>query len=187
MRLLYFFLCFYVFVNVAQSQIVDVSGTYRGLSAQGMAIFKDNAYLLNSTGYCRVFNLRKKTIISIFRLGSYSNTNHANCASFGYAVKGQKKKPVMYVSECSHPWRCFVEHITDSASSLVQTIQATIEGKPEIVHDWVIDNKNHYLYGIRTAKNKNDSLCKYVNTFMKYRLSAKRNIRIAEQTKSNNT
>ena len=35
-----------------------VVGTYKGKSAQGMAIWKNNAYIFNDGGHCRVLDLK---------------------------------------------------------------------------------------------------------------------------------
>ena len=40
--------------------IYPVVGTYQGKSAQGMAIWGEDAYLFNNGGHCRVFDLKSK-------------------------------------------------------------------------------------------------------------------------------
>ena len=152
------------------AQTIKVEGKFRDLSAQGFAVYKDKGYLLSESGLCRVINLKENRIVGDFYLASSSSNNHANCASFGVEKSVGSKQPVMYVSECRGPYRCFVEHLSDSNSVLLQTIQATREGKPEIVHDWVVDKKRKYLYGIRTTLTKVDSLGNCINTIIKYRL-----------------
>lgn len=152
------------------AQFIQVEGEFRKLPAQGMAIYKDKCFMLNITGHCRVFDIKKTKLISDFRLGCYSSTNHANCASFGVEKIGNCKRPVMYVAECSSPYRCFVENVSDSGSVLVQTIQARNNGKPEVIHDWVVDKKHHFIYGIRTTSEALDSAGTRLTTILKYKL-----------------
>ena len=58
----------------------QVSGTYNKQAAQGMAVYKDFAYLLNNTGLCRVYDLKQQKVIDTFPLASANNNNHSNCA-----------------------------------------------------------------------------------------------------------
>lgn len=132
----------------------SVQGAYKGKSAQGMAIYGDNAYLLNNEGTCRIYNLKNKEVRAALSLGSAGKHNHANCASFGVEhYAGNKKLPVMYVAECTSPnYRCFVENIEDGRAELVQTIQYVADGKAQIVQTWVVDRKKKHIYAIRRQK-----------------------------------
>lgn len=126
-----------------------VAGTYKGKAAQGMAIRGDCAYLFNDGGICRSFDLKTGQVIADFALESASPNNHANSASFGReSIKGNSL-PVIYISECRSPYRCFVENITDSTSQMVQTIVVKRTDADSIVHNWVVDSKQNCIYSIR--------------------------------------
>lgn len=170
MKRFLFFVIWGILILPVYAQFIQVAGEYKNLPAQGMAIYGDRCFMLNITGHCRVFDLKKKKLVNDFRLGCYSLTNHANSASFGIEIIGKSQCPLMYVSECSSSYRCFVENISDSGSVLVQTIQATYNGKPEVIHDWVVDKAHRFLYGIRTTSNAVDSAGNRLNTIVKYRL-----------------
>ena len=43
------------------AQVFQVMGEYKKLPAQGMAIYGKKCYMLNITGHCRVFDLKKKS------------------------------------------------------------------------------------------------------------------------------
>jgi glycosyltransferase involved in cell wall biosynthesis len=148
-----------------------VEGTFRKEWAQGMAIFEDKAFLLNVTGLCRIYDLKKREVISDFKLGSYHAKNHANSASFGveYPI-GNFNFPAIYVSECEKPCRCFVENINMQGSKLIQTIQYQINGKFQIVHDWVVDQSNKKLYAVTQVNIPGDKNKSFVNIIRRFRL-----------------
>ena len=87
--------------------------------------------------------------------------NHANSASFGIERVGRNKYPVMYVSECNDPCRCFVENVTDSGAVLVQTIALDREGIDSIARDWVVDRRGKTIYTIsrRTYSSGKEWTC----------------------------
>lgn len=131
-------------------------GEYRNKTAQGMAIHKNFAFLLNDGGYCRIYDLKKKKLKSEFNLASADKNNHANCASFGVEYpKGNRKYPAFYVSECKGQYRCFVESINEKGSELIQTLRLDIKG----VHgyNWIVDAENRSIYTM-TPTNIVDSL-----------------------------
>lgn len=144
-----FFLLVSLFPAICHAQLIyPVVGTFKGKSAQGMAIWGDNAYLFNDGGGCRVFNLKTKKVTREFLLNSANKNNHANSASFGKEIVKGNSIPLIYISECKSPYRCFVENITDSTSQLVQTIIIKREGTDSIAKDWVVDIKRKRIYGI---------------------------------------
>ena len=147
-----------------------IVGTYKGKSAQGMAIWNDNAYLFNDGGHCRVFNLNSGLIIREFDLASAGKNTHVNAACFGKETQKEGTIPVIYISEYKTPSRCFVENIGDSACSLIQTIKITEKGKDKFVQSWIVDNKNAFLYAIaRQAPLKGEKNSNRVR-ISKYRL-----------------
>lgn len=148
-----------------------VEGTFQKEWAQGMAIYKDKAFLLNVTGLCRIYDLRKGKIVSHFKLGSYHAKNHANSASFGVAYpKGNYAFPAIYISECENPCRCFVEDISMQGSKLIQTLQYQLNGKAQIVHDWVVDQDNKKIYAVTQVNIPNDTNKDFLNQIKRFRL-----------------
>ena len=144
-----------IFVMVNISNIVfsqmryAIVGTYKGASAQGMAIHQDKAYLFSHGGRCRVLNLKTKIVEREFLLESSDSTNHVNCACFGVEVEKGNQLPLIYISECKNGRRCFVECITETTSVLRQTIEARKDdGSIEPVLNWVVDTNNDFLYSI---------------------------------------
>lgn len=169
-RLVIFFisLLFLPTNNVQIRVLYPVVGTYQGKSAQGMAIWADNAYLFNDGGHCRVLNLKSGIIEREFDLASSGKNMHVNTACFGNDIIDGNVKPVIYISEYKDKSRCFVENITDSSSTLIQTIQANERGKNKFVQTWVVDNKSNCLFAIArrnpekgTNRNINVGITKY--------------------------
>lgn len=150
--------CFYSQIHCVNAQLAyHIEGFYKGYAAQGMAIYDHKAYLLNSGGICRVMELKSGQIVGEFFIQSKDN-NHCNSASFGCErVKGNKV-PVMYISQCNLPHKCFVESMTDSCSVLVQTISICRNGEDGIVHDWVVDSRHKVLYAVVSLKRKGEQI-----------------------------
>ena len=169
----YFFLAIASFVainSVAQLRY-PVVGRYKNKPAQGMAIWEHKAYLMSHEGRCRVYNLKTQKVEREFMLASADTTNHVNNACFGKERVNDSDMPVIYISECHGRFRCFVENISSSKSSLVQTIELRKEnGKPKGVLDWIVDVENENIYTIwRDASDlKEKGIAR--NTISKYRL-----------------
>lgn len=143
------FVFFIVCSIPSYSQLVyPVVGKYQGNTAQGMAIWNDEAYLFNDGGQCRVLNLKTGITERKFSLASAAKKTHVNAACFGRNTIPNSKCPLIYISEFNSPSRCFVECLSDSASSLVQTIQAQENGKNSWVQSWMVDGVNSYLYSV---------------------------------------
>ncbi|MBO7591918.1 MAG: hypothetical protein J6T00_00915 [Bacteroidaceae bacterium] len=153
-RISILFTCFlFTICSFAQLHYAIV-GTYKGKSAQGMAIWGDNAYLFNDGGHCRVLNLMSGKVQREFDLASAGKNTHVNAACFGSEFSNGNG-PLIYISEYNSPSRCFVECVGDTGSSLVQTIQAQDNMKNRFVQAWAIDTKRQYLYAIaRKAPQK---------------------------------
>lgn len=151
--------------------VYPVVGHYKSQPSQGMAIWKNKAYLLNNTGICRVYDLKKEKVENEFLLGCANNTNHANSATFGNEIIEGCRIPAMYISECGQRKRCFVEGISNGKSILVQSISATFDGKELPLFQWTVDSKGGFLYGITwDDAHPLDTLGNKVNTVIKYRL-----------------
>lgn len=143
-----------------------IQGVYNKRSAQGMAIYEDNAFLMSDGGYCRLLNLVTGEVTKSFSLASASENPHVNNACFGIEKFKGSEYPVIYISECrKEEFRCFVESF-DSVAHLRQTIQAQINNKVSGVLIWAIDMDNRYLYSITRIKKTGITY----NTITKYRL-----------------
>lgn len=130
------------------SSVNSHQAKYEKLTEQGMAIYKNTAFLFYDTGVCEVYDLKEKRFVFDFGLGSSSNNNHANCASFGVEKGPFGKLPLLYVAECRHPQRCFVECLTDTGAVLLQTICLKRKGADAISQDWIVDKKRKVIYTI---------------------------------------
>lgn len=165
--LLYFIAC----SSIGFSQNYKVVGTYKGKTAQGMAVYDDYCFLLNNGGYCRIYDLQKEEVIGEYPLSSASDNNHSNCASFGVERVGDNTIPVLYISECAGPtYRCFVENMTLKGSNLVQTIQIKKGDKILLVQNWIVDSKKKFLYTISRLSSKPNENGEINNIIRKYRL-----------------
>jgi hypothetical protein len=135
----------------------DFPGTYKKRSAQGMAIHKDTAFLLNDQGHCRIYDLKTKTMTAEYDLASAAPNNHVNCASFGVEYpKDNAKYPAFYISECRAPYRCFVESVDENGSRLIQTLQLKTSGFDEKIADWFVYPAQKCLYVITHASKVTD-------------------------------
>lgn len=159
------------YCNLSAQLRYPIEGAYKGRSAQGMAIWSNNAFLFNHGGRCRVLNLTYGMVEREFLLNSADSTNHVNNACFGREYIMGSGSPLLYITECKPRHRCFVECLNDSGAVLVQSIVAIKEnGKEEGVLTWVVDSAGGYLYGItRNGKNLNKTGIVY-NYINKYRL-----------------
>ena len=126
----------------------QLKGDYKKMTAQGMAIWGDKAYLLNNPGWCRIYDFGRGMVICSFPLASLDENNHANNASFGFEKVGGSNMPGLYVSEYRKPYRCFVEKVEEGKSSLIQTITSDCRGDNAVNQDWVVDRKSRKLYSI---------------------------------------
>lgn len=142
------------------NDVYNVAGQFDKQTAQGMAIYKNKAFLANNTGICRIYDLRKDSVLGSFRFASAHKNNHSNCLDFGIEYPdGNKEYPALYISECLNLGRCFVEDINGMNPKLLQTISFI-----ERVTNWVIDKENKKLYAIAhllRSKKLTDSVSIY--------------------------
>lgn len=147
-----------------------VEGKYAGVSAQGMAIYKNSAILLNNTGLCRVYDLKNKLLLSTLKLGSYHTNNHASVATFGVEKYGIKKMPVIYISEWNKPYRCFVESLNDTTSTLLQTIRVKPYNNDSVVGNWIVDRGKRRIYTVTNGPVINKKNKDRIRKIIAYRL-----------------
>ncbi|MBR1940241.1 MAG: hypothetical protein IJ845_02785 [Bacteroidaceae bacterium] len=147
-----------------------VVGTYKGNSAQGMAIYGDFGYLMNNSGHCRVLDLRSGNIGREFELASASKNNHVNNVCFGKESLDDNNIPLLYISEYLSPYRCFVEQIKDDSTVLIQTIAVRQGNNNVVVHDWVVDTQHDFIYTIRRINREKNHVGGVRHIISKYRL-----------------
>ena len=139
-----------------------IVGSYKGRTAQGMAIHGGIAYLFSDGGRCRLFDLYKSKVIDEFLISSHNPNNHVNNACFGVEIGSFDQIPFLYVTECKNKFRCFVEEILPDTTQLVQTISASQGGKMIGVLIWAIDKERKRLYTVtrtdKTLKSEGYSL-----------------------------
>lgn len=155
------------YISILAQLRYPIQGTFQKKSAQGMAIHDDFAYLMNDGGLCRVLDLKKGIVIRDFFVDSHAPDNHINSACFG---QDYRRQPLLYLSECKKNGRCFVECLKGDTSVLVQTIQATRQGKKIRMTNWVVDKEKNYLYALTRNKKNIDSLGNMRCHITKYRL-----------------
>lgn len=172
-------ICYFVYIfallfpfNISYAQLIyPIVGQYKNKSAQGMAIWGDNAYLMNDGGRCRVYNLKTATVDHEFMLASASSDCHVNNACFGSVFIEDNKIPVIYITEYKGRHRCLVENITnDTISQLMQTIEYTVEHVPVFVLNWCVDTKNHFIYAITNIRKDIKKENGVVNQVLRFRL-----------------
>ncbi|MDR3218310.1 MAG: hypothetical protein LBU22_04905 [Dysgonamonadaceae bacterium] len=132
--------------------------SYNKEAAQGMAIYKSSAFLLNNGGHCRIYDLKSEKLVADFDLAcAVYKENHCNNASFGVDFPaGNKEFPAFYVAECYGERRCFVESVTRSGSQLIQVLKIDAEGR--IGFDWVVDRNQKCLYALSKISDVIDSI-----------------------------
>lgn len=89
-------------------------------SAQGVSVIGNTLFRLYDTGLCKVYDisdLSQPRILSTFQLGSRNPNNHCNCSQIRLTSTGDT---LLYVAGLSG--KCFVERLSISSSTLVQTI-----------------------------------------------------------------
>lgn len=147
-----------------------IVGTFQSRSAQGMAIYEDDAFLMNDGGGCRQLDLKTGLVKRHFKLACASRNPHVNNACFGIERIRNGYLPVIYISECREGgFHCFVESL-DSIPVLLQTIHAQNDDKIVRVINWVVDNKHGVLYAVTRIEKHLDAIGNVKNTITKYRL-----------------
>ena len=165
-----FFILFCLIIQPSFAQLLyPVVGTYKKMSAQGMAIWGDQAVLFNKGGHCRVLDLKTVEVIREFNLASSGNSMHVATACFGNESYGENALPLVYLAEFEGKSRCFVESIGKDSSILVQTIEAKENGKNYRIQCWVVDKDSPSLYSV-SGKQEIDAIGQCPVVIRKYRL-----------------
>lgn len=134
---------------------------------QGMAISGNTLVSLQNQGYARLYELPSmKALTDTFRLGSFSQLNHANVAAFGVEKFSREDRlPLLYVSQAHRKsWDglknvCFVERILpEGKATLVQRIVLDdIDRWYGYALQWTVDRRHKLLVGFgNTVSNDGD-------------------------------
>lgn len=185
-KFLLIFCGIYIAIGHSFAQLkYPIVGTYKGKSAQGMAIWEDKAYLFNNGGHCRVLDLCSGAVEREFDLASSGKNMHVATACFGTERYLDNPIPLLYTAEFEDKSRCFVEAVAGDTSVLVQTIEAKEYGKNYRIQCWLVDNDKQFLYSV-SGKQVVDSLGSCPVVIRKYRLpllDEGKNILLTEQDK----
>ncbi len=162
--------CLFSYQQCCMSQLrYPIVGAYKKMSAQSMAIWGNNAYLLNKGGYCRILSLVSGDIENEFFLKSSCKTNHSASVCFGNEYIERGNTPVMYIAEYEGKSRCYVESIDRDSSSLVQTIEIIENNRNYRIQCLLVDKVHNFLYAV-SGKAKIDTLGVCPVCVRKYRL-----------------
>lgn len=117
-------------------------------SLQGMAIYGHRAVLLRHGGQCMIADLKKHRVEHVFQMSG--NSSHCNNASFAPKRHLSDQWPLLYVSGCFGDKACYVTHLSDTGSAIVQRIYYDSDCFP-VAQDWCVDSegKKIYAYGGR--------------------------------------
>lgn len=169
-RLFHILIFVIVAINGFSQLRYPVVGTFQSKSAQGMAIYGNDAFLMNDGGGCRQLDLNTGKIKRQFNLACATKNPHVNNACFGVERYGNSHSPAIYISECREGgFHCFVESL-DSVPVLLQTIHAQTGEKTVRAINWVIDSKQRVFYVVTRIEKHLDSKGSVRNTITKYRL-----------------
>ena len=147
------------------------------LTGQGVAIYKNYMFRLYHSGYCCIYDLsdiNNIKPINSYALGSYSLSNHANCAQFANDTT-ETGFPLLYVSYNSSSTKCVVEKVSLSGSEIVRDYIGIGQIPNVIIGD------DNYLWGIGSnSGNRND----YHLIFWKHNLTHEGNLDFNENSTS---
>lgn len=139
--------------ELSLDSIAGIRPRVKGESPQGMAVHDGVLFALYHGGSCAAVDITSGVILGDFMIDGAAGT-HCNNASFGIErANPDSKFPLLYVSECYAPCRCFVEEVTTEGSRLVATIIYTGSGIDSFC-DWCIDCENRYLYAYGRTPEK---------------------------------
>lgn len=132
--------------------IAGITPAAKGEPAQGLAIADGIMFALYHGGNCAVVDTANGKLLGEFPIDGAAGT-HCNNASFGIEVPDGSPFPLLYVSECHAPSRCFIEEVTVEGSRLAATIIYEGSGIDSFC-DWCIDRENRHLYAYGRTPEK---------------------------------
>ncbi|MCI1640500.1 MAG: hypothetical protein LKI42_04410 [Bacteroidales bacterium] len=154
--------------NILKSTFLGPLQGVQKQAYQGMDIFGNYLLSCQNTGVATLYDFDGKKIekLSQFKLASYNKYNHSNVASFGIeSYDPADPMPLVYISQCQKKKInnmkdvAYVERINPDlkSSTLVQTIfYNDTSHNFGYALQWVVDRRNHYLYGYGNTINNSD-------------------------------
>lgn len=125
----------------------------KGESPQGLAVCDGVMFALYHGGSCAAIDINTRQLLAEFPIDGAEGT-HCNNASFGVEMADSSSRfPLLYVSECYAPNRCFVEEVTTGGSRLAATIIYTGSGIDSFC-DWCVDCENRHIYAYGRTPEK---------------------------------
>ena len=132
-------------LEIDLNRFIQIEKQFAWHGAQGMAIHDGCLFALYHLGDCVVVDLAKKEFVNEYIIAGAAKT-HCNNASFGIEYADTTSRfPLLYVSECGMPCRCFVVDVSTEGSRHVQTIRYVGSGIRSYC-DWCVDRENGFLY-----------------------------------------
>ena len=123
--------------------------------AQGLAVNNGVLAVIYNTGAICIYDLDSKTVLGQYMLDIADSNMHGNSADFSNTAG--TTYPLIYISECYGNHRCFVEDVTNTESTLIQTIAyandiGSYDGNS---WDWILDKDNGHImtYGKHGTKH----------------------------------
>lgn len=130
---------------------------------EGLAVYKHNAFVFGIGGICRIIDIPSRSIVKVLYLASANEKHHANNAIFSNTFfPSNNKYPLLYISECSVPNRCYVENFNGISFNLVQTIELTGSEYPEGAN-WILDNEKKFIYTLQSINQNRTFLIRKYN------------------------
>ncbi len=127
------------------NDFIEIKNQYSWHGAQGMAIHDGYLFALYHLGDCVVADLKNGKFINEYIIAGAAKT-HCNNASFGVEYADSTSRfPLLYVSECGRPMRCFVIDVSTEGSRHIQTVRY-VGSSITSYCDWCVDRENRFLY-----------------------------------------
>lgn len=139
-------------LELDMARIEGLRPVAKGESPQGLAIADGVLFALYHGGNCAAVDIATGRLLGEFPVDGAEGT-HCNNASFGVEVPERARFPLLYVSECYAPCRCFVEEVTTEGSRLAATIIYEGSGIDSFC-DWCVDRENRHLYAYGRTPEK---------------------------------
>ena len=105
--------------NASCSPVFPIEESFGGHAMQAFSIFDGVLYAGYDSGLCRTYDFSTGRLIAEFPLGCNVRTNH--CGNLNFSG------PLLYVSGDLSEKACYVERVTPTSSSTVQTIRFRLD------------------------------------------------------------
>lgn len=129
-------------------------GLFPSTGAQGLAIYGNYLFRLYQYGYCYVYdisNIENILFINSFKLGSYANNNHPNCAQFAPAPPLEDTGfPLLYTTLGNNNEQMAIEKVSLEGSVCLKRITITDYDGKTSSHtrgNWIIGDDG-FIWGM---------------------------------------